>query len=77
MLLTSKLLSQEYRRAKLVSTLKKFYGRHRDLVDPYSVVASDLVTDFMPIRLSITGHLFLSIHSLGFVISHMDMADAL
>ena len=43
-LLTSKLLSQGYRRAKLVSTLKKFYGRHQDLVDPYSVAASKPVT---------------------------------
>ena len=34
---------------KLVSTLKKFYGRHHDLVDPYSVAASKLVTDLMPI----------------------------
>ena len=39
-LLTSKLLSQGYRREKFVSTLKKFYGRHHDLVDPYSVAAS-------------------------------------
>ena len=48
-LLTSKLLSQGCRRANLVSTLKKFYGRHHDLVDPYSVAASKLVTDLMPI----------------------------
>ena len=48
-LLTSKLLSQGYRRAKLVSTLKKSYGRHYNLVDPYSVAASKLVSDLMPI----------------------------
>ena len=48
-LLTSKLLSQGYRRAKLVSTLKKFYGRCHDLVDPYCVAASKLVSDLMPI----------------------------
>ena len=47
-LLTSKLLSQGYRMAKLVSTLKTFYLRHHDLVDPYSVAASKLVTDHMP-----------------------------
>ena len=46
--LTSKLLSQGYRRAKLVSTLKKFYGRHHALVDPYIVAASKLVTDMLP-----------------------------
>ena len=48
-LLTSKLLSQGNSRAKLVSTLKKFCGRHHDLVDPYNVAASKLVTDQMPI----------------------------
>ena len=48
-LLTSKLLSKGYRRTKLVSTLKKFYGRQHDLDDPYSVAASKLVTDLMPI----------------------------
>ena len=70
MLLTSKLLSQGYRRAKLVSTLKQFYGRHHDLVDPYSVVASDLVTDLMPIRLSITGHSFLTSYSFSRLCNH-------
>ena len=50
-LLTSKLLSQGYCRAKLLSTLKKFYVRHHDLVDPYSVAASKLVTDLMPIAI--------------------------
>ena len=48
-LLTSKLLSKGYRRTKLVSTLKKFYGRQHDLDDLYSVAASKLVTDLMPI----------------------------
>ena len=32
--LTNKLLSKGYRRAKLVSAVKKFYGRYHDLVDP-------------------------------------------
>ena len=35
-------------RVKLVSTVKKFFGRHRDLVDPYNVAASKLLSDFMP-----------------------------
>ena len=48
-LLTTKLLSRGYRRTKLVSTLLKFYGIHHDLVDPYSVAASNFVTDLMPI----------------------------
>ena len=41
-LLTDKLFSQGYRKAKLVSTVKKFYGRHHDLVDPYSGPVSEV-----------------------------------
>ena len=33
----------------LCQLLKKFYGRHHDLVDPYSVAASKLMTDLMPV----------------------------
>ena len=44
-----KIVVTGYRSTKLVSTLKKFYGRHHDLVDPYSVAASKLVTDLMPV----------------------------
>ena len=44
-LLTSKLLSQDYFRAKLLSKVKMFNGRHYDLVDPYNVkLISDLMT---------------------------------
>ena len=66
-----------------MSTLKKFYGRHHNLVDPYNVAASKLVTDLMPIAnkqygFQLRGIRFLpDIHFLGFVISHMDMAGAL
>ena len=35
--LTTKLLSQGYQKTKLVATLKKVYGRHHDLVNPYNV----------------------------------------
>ena len=35
--LTTKLLSQGYQNTKMVATLKKFYGRHHDLVNPYNV----------------------------------------
>ena len=34
--LTTKLLSQGYQKTKLVATLKKSYGRHHNLVNPYS-----------------------------------------
>ena len=43
--LTTKLLSQGYQKTKLVATLKKFYGRHHDLVNPYNVVVSRIVSD--------------------------------
>ena len=50
--LTTKLLSQSYQKKKkkkkknkLVATLKKFYGRHHDLVNPYTVAGSRIVSD--------------------------------
>ena len=39
------LLSQGYQKTKLVATLKKFYGNHHDLVNPYSVAVSRIVSD--------------------------------
>ena len=42
--LTQKLLSQGYQKTKLVATLKKFYGRHHDLVHPYNVAVSRIVS---------------------------------
>ena len=44
-MLTTKLLSQGYQKAKLVATLKKFYGRHYDLVNPYNVAVYRVVSD--------------------------------
>ena len=44
-LLTMRRLTQEYQRTKLVPTLKKFYGRHHDLVSPYNVGVSRLTSD--------------------------------
>ena len=43
--LTTKLLSQGYKKFKLVATLKKFYGRHHDLVNPYNVAVSRIDSD--------------------------------
>ena len=43
--MNSKLLSQGYQKTKLVATLKKFYGRHHDLVNPYNVAVSRIVSD--------------------------------
>ena len=44
-MLTTKLLSQGYQKTKLVATLKKFYGRYHDLVNPYNVAVSRIVSD--------------------------------
>ena len=41
------LFSQGYRKAKFVSSVKKFYWRHRDLVDLYNVAVSKLISDSM------------------------------
>ena len=43
--LTTKLLSQGYQKTKLVATLKKFCGRHHDLVNPYNLAVSRIVSD--------------------------------
>ena len=43
--LTTKLLSRGYQKTKLVATLKKFYGRHHDLVNPYNVAVSRIISD--------------------------------
>ena len=43
--LTTKLLSQGYQKTKLVATLKKFYGRRHDLVNPYNVAVFRIVSD--------------------------------
>ena len=43
--LTKKLLSQGYQKNKLVAILKKFYGGHHDLVNPYNVAVSRIVSD--------------------------------
>ena len=40
---TNKLLSQGSRRAKFMSTVKKFHGRRHDLAGPYNVAVSELI----------------------------------
>ena len=42
--LTTCLLSQGYQHTKLVATLKKFYGRYHDLVNPYNVAVSGIIS---------------------------------
>ena len=47
--LTTKLLSQGYQKAKMVATLKKFYGRHHDLVNPTMWQFPELFLMFLPV----------------------------
>ena len=45
LLLTRKLLNQGFLLVKLKSSLRKFYGRHHDLVDRYGISVSQMTTD--------------------------------
>ena len=45
LLLTRKLLNQGFLLVKLKSSLRKFYGRHHDLVDCYGIFVSQMTTD--------------------------------
>ena len=44
-LLTGKLLGQGYNRFKLITTFKKFYGRHYDLIGKFQHSVIHMVTD--------------------------------
>jgi hypothetical protein len=45
LLLTRNLLNQGFLLVKLKSSLRKFYGRHHDLVDRYGISVSQITTD--------------------------------
>ena len=49
LLLTGKLLSQEFMEVKLKSSLRKFDGRHREFVDPYEVPILQMISDMLPL----------------------------
>jgi hypothetical protein len=44
-MLTRKLLNQGFLLVKLKQSLRKFYGRHNDLVDRYGISVSQMTTD--------------------------------
>ena len=44
-LLSQKLLSQGYVKPRLESSLRKFYGRHHELVDHYGISVSQMTID--------------------------------
>ena len=48
-ILSRKLPLQGYESIKLKSTLKKFYGRHHELVDRYNVSVSTIMSDLLPV----------------------------
>ena len=45
LLLPRKLLNQRFPLVKLKSSLRKFYGRHHDMVDRYGISVSQMTTD--------------------------------
>jgi len=45
LLITREILSQVFLLDKLMLSLRKFYGRHHDLVDSYGIHASQMTTD--------------------------------
>ena len=45
LLLTRKLLNQEFQMVKLKSSRRKFYGRHHELVDRYGITVSQMISD--------------------------------
>ena len=44
-LLTNKLWTRGYVKPKLITVMKKFYGRHHDIVLKYDVSVSKLIND--------------------------------
>ena len=44
-LLTNKLLGQGYKRIKLITTFKKFYGRHYDLIGEFQISVTHMIID--------------------------------
>ena len=52
LLLTRKLLNQVFLLVKLKSSLRKFCGRHHDLVNRYGISVSQMTTDNVPLVVS-------------------------
>ena len=55
LLLTRKLLNQGFLLVKLKSSLRKFYGRHYDLVDPYGISVSQMIMDMFHLSWALPG----------------------
>jgi hypothetical protein len=55
LLLTGKLLKEEFLLVKLKSSLRKIYGRHHDLVDRYGIYVSQMITDMFHLSETLPG----------------------
>ena len=51
MLLTRKLLIQEFLMVKFKSFFRKFYGRHHEWVDRYGITVSQMISDMFRMSL--------------------------
>jgi len=64
-MLTRKLLNQWFLLVKLKSSLRKFYGRHHDLVDRYGISVSQMITDVVHLPYTLPGPFL--VHDLSWV----------
>ena len=55
LLLTRKLLNQGFLLVKMKSSLRKFYGRHHNLVDSYGISVSQMTTDTFHLSQALSG----------------------
>ena len=51
LLLTRKLLNQEFQMVKLKLSIRKFYGRHHELVDRYGITVSQMISNMFRMSL--------------------------
>ena len=72
-LLTRKLLGQGYNRFKLITTFKKFYGRHYDLIGKFLLSVTHMVTDFFLETLFLRWHCVAGPFTARPLITHIDI----
>ena len=65
LLLKRTLLNQGFLLVKLKSSLRKFYGRHHDLVDRYGISVSQMTTDMFHLPQALPGSFHIHDLSLG------------
>ena len=65
LLLTRKLLNQGFILVKFKSSLRKYYGRHHDLIDRYGISMSQLTTNMFRLSQALPGPFLVHDLSLG------------